>query len=344
MIDNGSALNVCPFSTLKQTNVDMSRIRVSKTTIRAFDGSWREVNGEIDLLIDVGPCSFCVTFQILEIPNAFRLLQGRPWIHAVDPVLSSLHQKLKSFVEGKLITVNGKEDYAVYKETVVSYISIGEDQNLSFHSFDTISVIRDYGKARRGKHLHRLAAHYKKLSKGIPVPPLSQFFLASPQVIRGTSDSPYTKSNDSSSDTAKALLALLAIYAVVDEISPRIHIHPGQEDEELTNWTTVLLYSAMVADVIQSNPNHKCNDSNSSETRLGKPLPIYFEEGLDEDGRVPKIEESLHRLENHQLTSIEPTEEINIGTAEEPRTLRIETGLDPTQKARMINFLTEYQE
>ncbi|PKI50400.1 hypothetical protein CRG98_029228 [Punica granatum] len=62
MIDNGSALNVCPVSTLKQMNVDMSRIRASKTTVRAFDGSRREVNGEIDLLIDVDHCSFSVTF------------------------------------------------------------------------------------------------------------------------------------------------------------------------------------------------------------------------------------------------------------------------------------------
>ncbi|PKI49905.1 hypothetical protein CRG98_029689 [Punica granatum] len=146
MIDNGYALNVCPVSTLKQTNVDMSRIRASKATVRAFDGSRREVNGEIDFLIDVGPCSFSVTFQILEIPNAFSLLLGRPWIHAVGAVPSSLHQKLKFFAKGKLITVNGEEDYTIYKETVVSYVSIGEDQNLPFHSFDTISVIEDYGE------------------------------------------------------------------------------------------------------------------------------------------------------------------------------------------------------
>ncbi|PKI74258.1 hypothetical protein CRG98_005379 [Punica granatum] len=91
MIDNGSSLNVCLVSTLKQMNVDMSRIRVSKTTVQAFDGFRRELNGEIDLLINVGPCSFSVTFQILEIPNAFSLLLGRPWIHAAGAVPSSLH-------------------------------------------------------------------------------------------------------------------------------------------------------------------------------------------------------------------------------------------------------------
>ncbi|PKI60743.1 hypothetical protein CRG98_018863 [Punica granatum] len=274
MIDNGSALNMCPVSTLKQMNVDMSRIRASKTTVRAFDGSRRDVNREIDFFINVGPCSFSVTFQILEIPNAFSLLLGRPWIHATGVVPSSLHQKLKFFVEGKLISVNDEEDYAVYKETTVPYISIGEDQNLPFHSFDTISVLlknnyvpgtglraraqrilrpveveeycnkRGLGfrpfcheivQPRRGKHLHRLVAHYGKLFRGIPVPPLSQFFAAPSQIMGGTSDSPITELDDFSSDAAEAFLALPAIYAVTEETSSRVHIHPVREDEELTN-------------------------------------------------------------------------------------------------------------
>ncbi|PKI78489.1 hypothetical protein CRG98_001129 [Punica granatum] len=94
-----------------------------------------------------------------------------------------------------------------------------------------------------------------------------------------------------------------------------------------------------VPDGLQSNPNHQCNDSNLSKKRLRKPLPIYFEEGLDKGSHVPEIEESLHRLENHQLTSVEPTEEINIVIVEEPRTLRIGTGLDPAEKSPTDRFL-----
>ncbi|PKI78481.1 hypothetical protein CRG98_001121 [Punica granatum] len=302
-------------------NVHMSCIRASKTTVRAFDGSKRVVNGEIDLLIDVGPCSFSVTFQILEIPNAFSLLLGRPWIHAAGAVPSSLHQKLKFFVEGKLITVNGEEDYAVYKETAVLYISIGEDQNLPFHSFDTIFVIRDYEE----------------------VGP-SQADCMIGKIMGGTFDGPITESDDFSLDAVKAFLALPAIYAVTEETSSGVHISPAREDEELTNWTAVPLYLAMVADMFQSNLNHRYNNSNSSKTYLEKSLPVYFGEGLDKDGHVSEIEESLHRLENRQLTSVEPTEEIDIGTAEEPRTFRTGTGLQPTQRSRMIDFLIEYQE
>ncbi|PKI71969.1 hypothetical protein CRG98_007652 [Punica granatum] len=336
MIDNCSALNVCPVSTLKQMNVDMNRIRASKTTVRAFDSSRRVVNGEINLPIDVGPYSFSVTFQILEIPNAFSLLLGRPWIHAAGTVPSSLHQKLKFFVEGKLITVNGEEDYVIYKETAVPCISIGEDQNLPFHSFDTVSVIRDYGEvgpsqADRmiGKVLLKndyvlgtgLGAHVQGILRPIEIEEYCNrrglgFRPSYHEIVRARRGKLLHHLAAHYRKLFEAFLALPSMYSVTEGTPSGVHIRPTREDEELANWTAVPLYSAMVADV----------------------------EGLDEDGHVPEIEENLHRLENHQLTSVELTEEINTNTSEEPRTLRIGTGLEPAQRSRMIDFLTEYQE
>ena len=39
LIDNGSALNVCPMATLEHLKVDVSLIRSSAMIIRAFDGT-----------------------------------------------------------------------------------------------------------------------------------------------------------------------------------------------------------------------------------------------------------------------------------------------------------------
>ncbi|XP_031392154.1 uncharacterized protein LOC116204216 [Punica granatum] len=191
MIDNSSTLNVCPISTLKQMKVDTSRIRASKTIVRAFDGSKRIVNGKINLLIDVGPCSFSVTFQILEIPNAFSMLLGRTWIHVVGAVPSSLHQKLKFFIEvdpsladrmiGKVLL---KNDYVpgtglgAHAQGILRPIKMEEYRNR--RGLDFRPSCHEIMQARRGKHLHHLAAHYGKLSRGILVPLLSQFFPAPP--------------------------------------------------------------------------------------------------------------------------------------------------------------------
>ncbi|PKI69349.1 hypothetical protein CRG98_010255 [Punica granatum] len=333
MIDNGSALNVCPVTTLKQMNVDLNRVRPSKTAVRAFDGSRREVNGEIDLLIDVGLCSFSITFQVLDIPNAFSLLLGRPWIDSASAVPSFLHQRLKFIVEERLIT-----------ETAVPYISVGDDENLPFHSFEIISVIRDYGEsgpsradrmigkvllrnnyipgtnlgargqginrpievegykhrrglgfrpscheiieARKGNHLHRLAAYYGRLNRGTSVPPLSHFFPGPSHTIGGTLDGPSSDSDDSPATPS-------AVCAVTEEIPSGVHIRLEQENEELDNWTSVPRYSAVIADVLHSNPNPRCFDSNLSRDPLGEPQPVYFGEGLPEDSQGQAIADHL---------------------------------------------------
>ncbi|PKI48814.1 hypothetical protein CRG98_030791 [Punica granatum] len=131
-------------------------------------------------------------------------------------------------------------------------------------------------EARQGNHLHRLATRYGRLNRGIPVPPLSYFFPGPPLIIGSTSDDP-------SSDFDDTTDALPIVYAVTEEIPSVVHIRPAQENEELNNWTSVLRYSAVIAD-------------------------------------------------------------INVGTEEEPRVLKIGTSLDPTQRVRMINFETKYQE
>jgi len=68
--------------------------------VRAFDGSHCDVRGEIDLPIQIGPHTCQITFHVMDINLAYNYLLGRPWIHSVGVVPSTLHQKLKFVVEG----------------------------------------------------------------------------------------------------------------------------------------------------------------------------------------------------------------------------------------------------
>ncbi|PKI62007.1 hypothetical protein CRG98_017593 [Punica granatum] len=227
MIDNGSALNVCPVTTLKQMNVDLNRVRPSKTAVRAFDGSRREVNGEIDLLIDVGPCSFSIAFQVLDIPNVFSLLLGRPWIYLAGAVPSSLHQRLKFIVEEKLITVKGEEDYAIYKETAVPYISIEDDENLPFHSFETISIIQDYGESGPSR-ADRMIGKVLLRNNYIPGTGL------------GARGQGINRPIEIKEYKYRRGLGFRPSW---------VHIRLAWENEELDNWTSVSRYSAVIVDV-----------------------------------------------------------------------------------------------
>jgi hypothetical protein len=77
LIDNGSALNVCPLSTLEKLDIDPTRVRVNSMVVRAFDGTRREVLGEIDLPVEIGPQVYDINFQVLRIDSPYNLLLGK---------------------------------------------------------------------------------------------------------------------------------------------------------------------------------------------------------------------------------------------------------------------------
>ena len=58
LIDNGSFLNVMPKTTLDKISSEGAYLCPSNMVVRVFDRSRREVIGEIELPIQVGPCTF----------------------------------------------------------------------------------------------------------------------------------------------------------------------------------------------------------------------------------------------------------------------------------------------
>ena len=62
LIDNGSSLNVMPLSTLIRLPVDRSYMKHTKIMVKAFDDTRREVIGEIEIEVQIGPCTFNVEF------------------------------------------------------------------------------------------------------------------------------------------------------------------------------------------------------------------------------------------------------------------------------------------
>ena len=66
-LDNGSSLNVILMSILSRLPINLSYMKKSHMVVRAFDGTKREVMGNIVLLIQVGPCTFNSEFIVMNI-------------------------------------------------------------------------------------------------------------------------------------------------------------------------------------------------------------------------------------------------------------------------------------
>ncbi|KAL4319496.1 hypothetical protein GQ457_18G010710 [Hibiscus cannabinus] len=119
LIDNGSALNVLPAATLKNSPIDSTHMKAYQNVVRAFD----------------------VDFVVMDIKPTYSCLLGRPWIHAAGAVPSTLHQKLKFVIDGKLVTVQGEEDIIASIATNTPYIEMGEDaMECSFRSLELVSA------------------------------------------------------------------------------------------------------------------------------------------------------------------------------------------------------------
>uniref|UniRef100_A0A2N9FEK4 G-patch domain-containing protein n=1 Tax=Fagus sylvatica TaxID=28930 RepID=A0A2N9FEK4_FAGSY len=122
LIDNGSALNVCPLTTLEKLDIDPSRLRVTNMTVRAFNGTGREVSREIDLPVEIGPQVYNINFQVLSIYSLYNLLLGRPWLHTAKAVPSSLRQKMKLIIGNQLVTILVEEPISIYNDRRIPYI------------------------------------------------------------------------------------------------------------------------------------------------------------------------------------------------------------------------------
>nr|XP_027086568.1 uncharacterized protein LOC113708303 [Coffea arabica] len=140
LVDNGSALNICPWNTLTKLGFLDVKLRPSATVVRGFDGSRRESMGETELILEIGPAQFQVTCQVMDFSSVYNILLGIPWIHASNSVPSSLHQMLRFIVNDQLITVFAEDDCTM----IIDAKFKGEDKKgtpiSSHHVADVVSV------------------------------------------------------------------------------------------------------------------------------------------------------------------------------------------------------------
>jgi hypothetical protein len=107
-------------------------MRYNGVIVKAFDGSRKTVIGEVDLPVKIGPSDFHITFQVMDIHSAYSCLLGRPWIHEVGVVTSTLHQKLKFVKNGKLVIVGGEKAVLVSHLSSFSYVEAEDEVGTPF--------------------------------------------------------------------------------------------------------------------------------------------------------------------------------------------------------------------
>ena len=79
----------------------------------------------------------------MDIRPAYSCLLGRPWIHGAGAVTSTLHQKLKYPVQGKVVTVCGEEEFMVSHLTSFKYVEMeGEFIETPCQTFEVMATTK----------------------------------------------------------------------------------------------------------------------------------------------------------------------------------------------------------
>ncbi|XP_075645386.1 uncharacterized protein LOC142616411 [Castanea sativa] len=112
LIDQGSGAEVM-YPDLFQghglKNEDLSKYN---TPLVGFDGRMVIPNGQISLLVNMEGKEVMVTFIVIALVSPYTIILGRPWIHAMGAVPSTLHVKVKFCAEQGIAIVRGNQQVA----------------------------------------------------------------------------------------------------------------------------------------------------------------------------------------------------------------------------------------
>ena len=95
LIDTGSSANIIFTTTLADMSVDQNTISRRSTVLIGFSGEQKFTIGEIVLPVYAEGINKMTTFLILDSPSAYNMIMGRPWIHDMRAVSSTLHQVIR---------------------------------------------------------------------------------------------------------------------------------------------------------------------------------------------------------------------------------------------------------
>ncbi|XP_077226414.1 uncharacterized protein LOC143859646 [Tasmannia lanceolata] len=133
LVDNGFALNICPLSAATTLGFGPENFVPSEQGILAYDGTRRDVIGTLVKELQIGGEEFEIEFHVLNIKASFLLLLGRPWLHRVGVVPSTLHQKLKFIRNNRVVTLKGDPDLEIGQ--ISHELTIGKAGDVSLTGF-----------------------------------------------------------------------------------------------------------------------------------------------------------------------------------------------------------------
>ena len=121
LVDQGSAVEVMYPDLYKGLNLKPEDLSAYDSPLVSFEGKTVTPKGMIRLPVQTDSDVVEVNFIVVDAYSPYTTIVARPWLHALGAVSSTLHQKVKYPLGGRVKEVIGNQ--AMARQCIVSAIS-----------------------------------------------------------------------------------------------------------------------------------------------------------------------------------------------------------------------------
>ena len=112
MIDQGSRVEIMYPDLYKGLNLKLVNLTAYNSPPVSFEGKMVIPKGQIKLPVQTSPDVVEVDFIVVDAFFPYTAIMGRPWLHTLGVVSSTLHQKVKYPSGGQVLEILGSQSTA----------------------------------------------------------------------------------------------------------------------------------------------------------------------------------------------------------------------------------------
>ena len=121
LVDQGSAVEVMYLDLYKGLNLRPEDLTAYDSPLVSFEGKTVTPKGQIRLPIQTGSKVVEMDFIVVDAYLPYTAIVARPWLHTLETISFTLHQKVKYPSEGRMEEIRG--DQAMARQCMVAAIS-----------------------------------------------------------------------------------------------------------------------------------------------------------------------------------------------------------------------------
>ena len=107
MVDQGSAVDIMYPELYKGLGLKSEDLAAYSSPFVSFEGRMVALKGLIRLPVQAGMDVVEVDFIVIDVFSPYTAIMGRPWLHTLGAVSSTLHQKVKYPFGGQVLEIVG---------------------------------------------------------------------------------------------------------------------------------------------------------------------------------------------------------------------------------------------